>query len=126
MTGEDTARELGLAASRASAPEMVASWVDGFLRGSGAILVHDDALFAVLDRWVGSLRGDDFQAILPLLRRTFSTFEAPERRNIGQKAKAGIGAGSSISISRSGNDLNHDRAALVLPLIRQMLGLEPS
>jgi Family of unknown function (DUF5682) len=124
LTGDDTARELGLAASRASAPEMVASWVDGFLRGSGAILVHDDALFAVLDQWVGSLHGDDFQAILPLLRRTFSSFEAPERRNIGQKAKAGTGAGSSISISRSSDDLNHDRGALVLPLIRQMLGLE--
>jgi Family of unknown function (DUF5682) len=86
--------------------------------------VHDDALFTVLDNWVSSLHGDDFQAILPLLRRTFSTFEAPERRNIGQKAKAGIGAGSSISISRSSDDLNHDRGALVLPLIRQMLGLE--
>jgi hypothetical protein len=126
LTSEDTARELGLAASRASAPELVAAWVDGFLRGSGTILVHDDALFAVLDQWVGSLHGDDFQAILPLLRRTFSTFEAPERRNIGQKAKAGIGAGSSIAISRSSDDLNHDRAALVLPLLRQMLGLEPS
>ena len=124
LTDEDTARELGLAASRASAPELVASWVDGFLRGSGAILVHDDALSAVLDQWLASLHGDDFQAILPLLRRTFSTFEAPERRNIGQKAKAGIGAGSSISVARSNDGLNHDRAALVLPLIRQMLGLE--
>ena len=125
LTPDDTARELGLAASRASAPELVAAWVDGFLRGSGAILVHDDALFAVLDAWVAALSGDDFQAILPLLRRTFSTFEHAERRNIGQKAKAGAGATSSLTLTRSSGELNHERAALVLPLIRQMLGLEP-
>ncbi len=120
LSNEDTARELGLAASRASSPDLVAAWVDGFLRDSGAILVHDDALFAVLDAWIAGLQADDFQAILPLLRRTFSTFESPERRNIGEKAKASGGGVTRVS---SVGDVDAARGELVLPLVRQMLGL---
>lgn len=120
LSNDDTAQELGLAASRASSPDAVAAWVDGFLRDSGAILVHDDALFAVLDAWVAGLNADDFQAILPLLRRTFSTFEAPERRNIGEKARAG---GGSVARAVSVGDVDAARGELVLPLLRQMLGL---
>ncbi len=120
LSHEDTAQQLGLAASRAAAPEAVAAWVDGFLRGSGAILVHDDALLGVLDSWIAELTGDNFQAILPLLRRTFSTFEAPERRNIGEKAKAG---GTGVTRGSSVDDVDAARGELVLPLLRQMLGL---
>jgi Family of unknown function (DUF5682) len=120
FSNDDTARELGLAASRAGSPDVVAAWVDGFLRDSGAILVHDDALFAVLDSWIAGLTGDDFQAIVPLLRRTFSTFEAPERRNIGEKARAG---GSSVTRASNVGDVDATRGELVLPLLRQMLGL---
>jgi hypothetical protein len=120
LGNDDTAKELGLAASRASSPDAVAAWVDGFLRDSGAILVHDDALFAVLDAWIAGLNPDDFQAILPLLRRTFSTFEAPERRNIGEKAKAG---GAAVTRASSLGDVDAARGERVLPLLRQMLGL---
>ena len=125
FTSDDAARELGLAASRASSPEAVAAWVDGFLRDSGAILVHDAALFGVLDSWLAGLTGDNFQEIIPLLRRTFSTFEQAERRNIGEKAKAG---GLSIGTStRGSSDIGLDaaRGELVLPLLRQLLGLNP-
>ena len=122
FTSDDAARELGLAASRASSPEAVAAWVDGFLRDSGAILVHDEALFSVLDSWLAGLPSDNFQEIIPLLRRTFSTFEQAERRNIGEKAKVG---GSSAGGTRGSSDMNLDatRGELVLPLLRQLLGL---
>ena len=125
FTSDDAARELGLAASRALSPEAVAAWVDGFLRDSGAILVHDEALFGVLDSWLAGLPDDNFQEIIPLLRRTFSTFEQAERRNIGEKAKAsGSSAGAS---TRASSDMNLDavRGELVLPLLRQLLGLTP-
>ena len=99
-------------------------WVDGFLRDSGAILVHDEALFGVLDSWFAGLPSDNFQEIIPLLRRTFSTFEPAERRNIGEKAKVG---GSSAGGTRGSSDMNLDaaRGELVLPLLRQLLGLTP-
>lgn len=123
FTSDDAARELGLAASRAISPEAVAAWVDGFLRDSGAILVHDEALFGVLDSWLAGLTSDNFQEIIPLLRRTFSTFEQAERRNIGEKAKVG---GSSVT-SRASSDMGLDaaRGEMVLPLLRQLLGLTP-
>ena len=125
FSSDDAARELGLAASRASSPEAVAAWVDGFLRDSGAILVHDEALFGVLDSWLARLPSDNFQEIIPLLRRTFSTFEPAERRNIGEKAK--VGGSSAGGTTRGSSDMNLDaaRGELVLPLLRQLLGLTP-
>ena len=37
---------------------MDASWVEGFLKGSGELLYHDDALFGVFDAWLAGLPAD--------------------------------------------------------------------
>ncbi len=80
----EAARRLGLALSTASEPPQASAWVEGFLKGSGLLLLHDEKLLQVLDNWVSHLPSDTFTALLPLLRRTFSTFSAPERRQIGE------------------------------------------
>ena len=120
---EETARRMGLALSTASEPPQAAAWVEGFLRGNGQLLVHTDALFRVLDAWVARLTPDTFTTLLPLLRRTFSTFPAPERRHIGERVKSG-GTGT-ISRRIAPTDFDEERAARVLPLVRQLLGLSP-
>ena len=61
------------------------------------LLLHQDTLWGILDDWVTGISAEDFGAVLPLLRRTFSAFPAPERRQMGQrvrrgKAYAGTGA----------------------------------
>ena len=86
---DEAARRLGLALSPANAPAQAAAWVEGFLRGSGLLLLHDDALWSVLDDWVAALPPRRFTAVLPLLRRTFSAFAAAERRQIGERVKRG-------------------------------------
>lgn len=120
---EESARRFGLALSAANDPAQAASWVDGFLRGSGQLLIYDEALWALIDSWVSQLSADTFQQLLPVLRRTFSTFEAPERRQMGERVKNGAAAlPAVVTVS----DLDEQRAALALPLLAQILGLEVS
>jgi hypothetical protein len=123
LGADEVGRRLGLALSRAAEPTHAAAWVEGFLKGSGVVLLHDERLWRVLDGWVDALPPEAFTAILPLLRRTFSTFPAPERRQIGQRAArspAAAGAGPDAAL----DDLDHARAARVLPLVARILGLE--
>jgi hypothetical protein len=114
---------MGLALSTAGEPAEGAAWVDGFLRGSGLVLLHDRALLGVVDEWVTELRGDAFTALLPLLRRTFSSFSAPERRQIGEWARRGerVQAGTRAGGSLEAFDIA--RAEAALPVVAQLLGL---
>lgn len=62
-----------------------AAWVEGFLAREGLLLAHDRALLGVLDAWVRELDEGDFVETLPLLRRTFGSYAAPERRAVGDQ-----------------------------------------
>jgi hypothetical protein len=116
LENDDVSRRVSLALSNPD-PEKIAAWLEGFLQGSGLVLIHDDVLFAVLDRWLAGLSPDIFVRILPLLRRTFSSFETPERRAIGEKAKEEKRA----AVVAATSDINEKRAAKVLPLVTQIL-----
>ena len=120
LAADEVSNRMSLALSRGAEPSAAAAWVEGFLRDSGLVLVHDDALFGVVDGWLDGLQPDAFEAVLPLLRRTVSTFPAPERKALGERAK-GVVAGR-----RSGSDGGFDveRAAAVLPILARILGLD--
>jgi hypothetical protein len=120
---EDTARRLGLALSTATEPAQAAAWIEGFLAGSGLLLLHNPTLWQVLDAWVTQLHPETFTAILPLLRRTFSTFPAPERRQMGERVRQGQG---SLQVQAQMGLLDRDRADMILPLIAQLLGVKIS
>jgi hypothetical protein len=119
---DEAARRMGLALSIATDPPQAAAWVEGFLKGSGLLLLHDDILWQVLDNWVTQLSGELFTALLPLLRRTFSNFPAPERRQIGEKVKLGLNP-KTASNSPNISEFDEDNAAVVLPIIAQLLGV---
>jgi hypothetical protein len=120
----EAARRMGLALSPANEPAQAGAWVEGFLRGSGLLLLHDPTLWQVLDDWVAGLNGETFTHLLPLLRRTFATFAPPERRQMGERVKRG-GAGLSVAPAAE-TEANFDlaRADAVLPLVAKLLGLE--
>ena len=128
LTSEEVSTKLRLALSHAGEPEQAARWVDGFLRGSGLVLLHNAALWEILDGWVASLKADLFTQLLPLLRRTFSTFHAPERRQIGERARRGTSAQVRGSSAAHDADADTDvaRADKVLPLCARLLGIEPA
>ena len=118
---EEGTRRMKLALSRVSDPVQAASWVEGFLRESGSILIYDDQLWGVIDEWVTTLPGDLFQKLLPLLRRTFATFSPYDRQQIAERARKGQVRSADGDPALEGFDA--ERAASVLPLVRQLLGL---
>lgn len=120
---EEAARRFGLALSLATEPSQAAAWVEGFLQGSGLLLLHDDSIWQVLDDWVTSLSDEAFTALLPLLRRTFSNFAAPERRQMGERVRSGGGRGQKAFEDEA---FDSDRAGRSLPLMAQLLGLPTS
>src|SRR6202040_3534216 len=70
-----------------------AGWAEGFLAGSGLLLLHDDKLLGLADGWLAGLSADAFAVVLPALRRTFGQFAPPERQAIGDKAARLDGSG---------------------------------
>jgi hypothetical protein len=115
---------MGLALSRASEPARAAAWVEGFLGGSGALLLHDDALWALLDAWLVQLPEESFTAMLPLLRRTFATFPAPERRQMGERVKRGPSRAATSAGVGGAERFNRVRAEEALATVARLLGVD--
>ena len=100
-----------------------AGWAEGFLAGSGLLLVHDGKLLALADGWLAGLTADAFTAVLPALRRTFGEFAPPERRAIGQQAALLDGSGRGpVVVADAGDDLDQERAALAAGAAALILG----
>ena len=118
-------RRLSRALSPGTAPAAGAAFVEGFLAGSGTVLLHDAELRDVVDRWLSSLMPADFDASLVLLRRTFGSFEPAERRQLMSLLEGA----TTPDHGGFGRDVDPDRAAAVLVTVRRLLGLavhEPS
>jgi hypothetical protein len=128
FAADEAARRLSLALSTANEPAQAAAWIEGFLKGSGLLLLHDETLWRTLDEWLTALPGDGFTALAPLLRRTFSTFTSPERRQIGERARRGMAGVSRAAIGAQprAEDFDQARAEAVLPLVARLLGLNES
>lgn len=123
MDDEETARRFSVALSTANDPARAAAWMDGFLRGSGQILIHDERLWALIDAWVAALPQASFTPLAPLLRRTFSSFTPPERRQMGERVARGPAVSGSAQTPVDDADFNHARAARVLPALTRLLGI---
>jgi hypothetical protein len=128
FAADEAARRLSLALSTANEPAQAATWIEGFLKGSGLLLLHDETLWRTLDEWLTALPGAGFTALLALLRRTFSTFTSPERRQIGERARRGMAGVSrgAIGAQPRAEDFDQARAEAVLPLVARLLGLNES
>jgi hypothetical protein len=110
---------LGRALSPGTPPATGAAFVEGFLAGSGTVLVHDSELLSIVDRWLSSLTPDAFAETVPLLRRTFGAFEAAERRQLGVLV---AGGGSTVPPT-IGTGIDPRRLAEAMVTVRHLLGL---
>ncbi|NUR31242.1 MAG: hypothetical protein HOV83_36265, partial [Catenulispora sp.] len=96
-----------------------AGYVEGFLSGGGLLLVHDDALLSLVDRWLTGLAGETFTQVLPLLRRTFAEYSGPERRAIGERVR---NAGTRAAAAAEPAGFDAERVARIIPVLRTILG----
>lgn len=122
--GRWSADKVGVALSAAlsvgTPPARGAAFVEGFLAGSGTVLLHDRALLDILDRWVIGLSADAFVDVAPLLRRTFGAFDVAERRQLGQLLSA---QGDGRPVAPYGWDLDDDRVGAALATVAALLGV---
>lgn len=112
---DEAARRLGVVLTVGVPPARGAGWIEGFVAGGGLVLVHDEPLLRLVDDWLAGI--DDFTSVLPLLRRTFGAFPAPQRRAIGERVKR-LGRAGSAPVEVG----PHIRGDAVLPTVRALLG----
>jgi hypothetical protein len=110
-------RQLSLAADATQA----AGWLEGFLSGEAALLVHEPELLEIVDRWANRVDVELFDHLLPLLRRTFAEFTATERRDIGLRVKRIDRNEGASGVRVADTTLDHERASLVVPRILELL-----
>jgi hypothetical protein len=119
---DEVRRRLRLPLTVGTAPAHAAAWVEGFLSGGGLLLVHDEALLGLVDRWLAAIPADSFVEVLPLLRRAFGRFAAPERRAIGEQVRR-TGRPGAPGPAGGDDELDETRAALPVPTVARLLGL---
>jgi hypothetical protein len=124
FTPADAQTRMSRALSPGAPAAAAAGWAEGFLAGSGLLLLHDDKLLGLADGWLAGLNPDAFTSVLPALRRTFGEFAPPERQAIGEKAARLDGSGRPPArVAAADDDLDTERAAIAVRAVAAILGL---
>ncbi|MFE9608562.1 DUF5682 family protein [Streptomyces sp. NPDC006012] len=128
---DEAARLMGLVLSPGTPPQDAAAWIEGFVGGGGGmLLVHDERLLGLVDAWLTEVPAEAFIDVLPLLRRTFSSYEPGVRRTLGELVRRGPGTQGNATAGRAPGtagfapDPDTERADAVVPLVRLLLGLD--
>lgn len=121
-SADDVSQRVGRALTPGTPAADGARFVEGFLAGSGTVLVHDEALLAIVDQWISAMPAETFVDAVALLRRTFGSFEPAERRQLGLL----VTGRRREHIGVVAPDLDETRARAGLATVRLMLGLPPA
>ena len=97
-----------------------AFWLEGFLKGSDLLLLHDESLWDLIDKWVNELEGERFVHMLPLLRKAFSEFSESTRQQIREKLQAE--KNSDVVEHKLVREYDEESARAMLPFIEMILG----
>jgi hypothetical protein len=91
------------------------------------LLLQQEGVWQVFDRWLAELSPETFIEILPLIRRAFADFTGPERRQMGEKVRhlntTADGAGRRTSPVPDIDTVDLARARQVLPILAHVLGV---
>ena len=105
--------------TRGEAPQRAGAFIENFLAGGSEVLLRDPSLLQLLDEWLCELSEDDFVESLPLLRRSFSAYDAVARRRLIERVAKGARDGTHLKVGGAAGEM-FDRA---LPLLYQILGI---
>jgi len=108
------------ALSRGAESMDAANWLQGFLHGSGLLLIHHPPLWSILDEWVDDLPFEQMKELLPLLRRTFSNFPGPERQKMLALATKGPEAVLEVGVEEK--EIEQKRSVGVMEVVDLLLG----
>ena len=118
MPVKEATNKMQLALSKGHAPIFSAKWIEGFLNGSGLLLIYNEQLWKIVDTWVSDLTEERFMDILPILRRTFSAFSAPEKEKMLNLVKQG----KKKKRKNKQKEINKERAKKMIPTLEMLLG----
>lgn len=90
-------------------------FVEGLLHSSGWLLVQKPELRGVVDKWLLSLEEQNFISVLPILRRTFSTFSTQEKEILFNLLFSGKMERATTHL------IQESRKELVLPVLHYLL-----
>ena len=96
-----------------------AQWVEGFLHGSGMILIHHFPFWKIVDDWLEEVEEHRFMEIVPILRRTFSEFSDAEKKKLSYFARHGR---QEKAVEK--RSLNQERIRVIMPLLEKVF-IEP-
>lgn len=118
-----TSQQMRLALSTGNDVSYSATWLEGFLHGSGLLLIHHDTLWQILDKWVDGIDLERLKILLPVLRRTFSKFSPAERQKMLALAQRTFSQTTTDmdSIEAENSWFNKERAESVLKTIQIFL-----
>lgn len=118
LGSDDVARRMSRRLSLGADAVAGAAWLDGFLEGDPLLLLHDPALLGLVDAWVAGAEESTFEDLLPLLRRTFSRFDAAARRQIGVRLRQPVAEHGPTP-----TELDLDRGLAAALTVAEILGL---
>jgi hypothetical protein len=103
------------------APQRAGAFIETFLAGNSEVLLQDQPLLQLLDNWLCELGDNDFIEALPLLRRSFSTFDAVARRRLMERLTRG--ARQTTAVAPPSDSTSNEAFDRALPLLYQILGI---
>jgi hypothetical protein len=115
---DEVARRMSRRLSTGADAVAGAAWLEGFLDGDVLLLLHDDALLTLVDAWVAEAEESTFEDLLPLLRRTFSRFDAAARRQLGTRLRQPARAHEPVAF-----DLDLERGLPAAARVAELIGL---
>ena len=102
-------------------PANAGAFLESFLSGGSEIILQDQPLLQLVDEWLCELSEENFVESLPLLRRSFSGFDAVSRRRMLERIAQGRREETSPGISVDAED--NPAFAAALPLLLKILGI---
>jgi Family of unknown function (DUF5682) len=102
-------------------PLQAGGFLESFVSGGAEIVLQDRALLHLIDVWLCGLVEEDFIAALPLLRRSFTSFDGHARKRL--LAEIGKGARETTMVDDVEPDGDNPAFERALPLLLRILGI---